>query len=178
MDLGLPTGGVAQLIGAMEEANALMLNALLNSKLDKGGAMPMQREHFWDLPLFWNNGITPIAISVPPYHYWEPPPLDGGEPMHGSDYGPFMMAETLGIRKVIYVKDTEGVKNADGIVIQQLNPASVLDDPNLAGPLDLELFRQWEHCRNVNVVQLVGPDDLEGAVYNYLFGTSYTTLLP
>src|SRR5881397_185290 len=28
LDLGLPTGGVAQLVGAMEEANAVLLNAL------------------------------------------------------------------------------------------------------------------------------------------------------
>ena len=29
LDLGLPTGGIAQLVGAMEEANAVFLNALL-----------------------------------------------------------------------------------------------------------------------------------------------------
>src|SRR5262249_17804765 len=29
LDLGIPTGGVAQLVGAMEEANAVFLNALL-----------------------------------------------------------------------------------------------------------------------------------------------------
>jgi molybdenum storage protein len=29
LDLGLPTGGIAQLVGAMEECNAVFLNALL-----------------------------------------------------------------------------------------------------------------------------------------------------
>ena len=29
VDLGLPTGGIAQLVGAMEECNAVFLNALL-----------------------------------------------------------------------------------------------------------------------------------------------------
>ncbi|MGZ4555759.1 MAG: hypothetical protein ACXVXZ_08435, partial [Mycobacteriaceae bacterium] len=32
LDLGIPTGGVAQLVGAMEECNAVMLNALLAKK--------------------------------------------------------------------------------------------------------------------------------------------------
>ena len=50
LDLGLPTGGVAQLVGAMEEANAVLLNALLA----KHGSMPMQREHFWELPLYFD----------------------------------------------------------------------------------------------------------------------------
>src|SRR6185369_11969342 len=40
MDLGLPTGGVAQLVGAMEELNAILLNALLAPH----GSMPMQRD--------------------------------------------------------------------------------------------------------------------------------------
>ena len=48
LDLGLPTGGIAQLVGAMEEANAVFLNALLA----KHGSIVMQREHFWELPLY------------------------------------------------------------------------------------------------------------------------------
>src|SRR6476646_8136717 len=83
LDLGLPVGGVAQLVGAMEELNAILLNTLLAPH----GSMPMQRDHFWDLPLYFDAGITPIAISVPPFHFREPPPLDAGpEPMHGSDF--------------------------------------------------------------------------------------------
>ncbi len=73
LDLGLPTGGVAQLVGAMEEANAVFLNALLA----KHGSIVMQREHFWELPLYLENGMLPIVISIPPYHFWEPPPEDG-----------------------------------------------------------------------------------------------------
>ena len=88
MDLGLPTGGIAQLVGAMEELNAILLNALLAPH----GSMPMQRDHFWDLPLYFDSGITPIAISVPPFHFWEPPPLEGAMPMHGSDFGLFQLA--------------------------------------------------------------------------------------
>ena len=60
LDLGLPVGGVAQLVGAMEELNAILLNALMA----KHGSMPMQRDHFWDLPLYFDAGIVPIAISV------------------------------------------------------------------------------------------------------------------
>src|SRR5215470_2024963 len=50
IDFGLPTGGIAQLVGAMEELNAILLNALLAPH----GSMPMQRDHFWDLPLYFD----------------------------------------------------------------------------------------------------------------------------
>ena len=58
LDLGLPVGGVAQLVGAMEELNAILLNALLA----RHGSMPMQRDHFWDLPLYLGAGITPTPV--------------------------------------------------------------------------------------------------------------------
>src|SRR3954451_23964176 len=109
LDLGLPVGGMAQLVGAMEELNAILLNALLAPH----GSMPMQRDHFWDLPLYFDAGITPIAISVPPYHFWEPPPLDGAVPMHGSDFGLFQMAEVLGFKQLIFVKDQDGLYDRD-----------------------------------------------------------------
>ena len=88
LDLGLPTGGVAQLVGAMEEANAVLLNALLA----KHGSIVMQREHFWELPLYLESGMLPIVISMPPYHFWEPPPEEGSPlPTHGSDFGLFIL---------------------------------------------------------------------------------------
>ena len=52
LDLGLPIGGIAQLVGAMEELNAILLNALLAPH----GSMPMQRDHFWELPLYFDAG--------------------------------------------------------------------------------------------------------------------------
>ena len=105
LDLGVPTGGVAQLVGAMEEANAVFLNALLA----KHRSIVMQREHFWELPLYIENGMLPIVISIPPYHFWEPPPEDGPLPAHGSDFGLFILAEVLGMSRVIFVKDEDGL---------------------------------------------------------------------
>ena len=109
LDLGLPTGGIAQLVGAMEECNAVLLNALLADH----GSLPMQREHFWDLPLYLNAGMLPIVISVPPYHFWEPPPEAGLLPDHGSDFGLFCHAECLGMKRVIFVKDEAGLYDKD-----------------------------------------------------------------
>src|SRR5262245_10367786 len=109
LDLGLPTGGIAQLVGSMEEANAVLLNALMAKKR----SMVMMREHFWELPLYLESGMLPIVISIPPYHFWEPPPEGGPLPMHGPDFGLFIVAEVLGMKRIIFVKDVDGLYDRD-----------------------------------------------------------------
>jgi len=157
VDLGLPVGGMAQLVGAMEELNAILLNTLLAPH----GSMPMQRDHFWDLPLYFDAGITPIAISVPPYHFWEPPPTAGHIPMHGSDFGLYQLAEVLGMKQVIYVKDEDGLYDRDPkkhpdakrfgkITLDELLPQ--LPDDNI---LDRELYHAWSHAKNLTRITII-----------------------
>jgi molybdenum storage protein len=157
LDYGLPTGGVAQLVGAMEELNAIVLNALLAPH----GSMPMQRDHFWDLPLYFDAGITPIAISVPPYHLWEPPPLDGALPMHGSDFGLFQLAEVLGMKQLIFVKDEDGLYDRDpkrhpgAKKYDKLTLEELLANPPPENIVDEELFRAWAAAKNLSRVVIV-----------------------
>ena len=176
LDLGLPVGGMAQLVGAMEELNAILLNTLLAPH----GSMPMQRDHFWDLPLYFDAGITPIAISVPPYHFWEPPPDAGHLPMHGSDFGLYQLAEVLGMKQVIYVKDEDGLYDKDPkkhpdarrfgkVTLAELLPQ--LPDENI---LDRELFHAWSHAKNLERITIVNglvPGQLTRAMYGDDVGT-------
>lgn len=179
MDLGLPTGGIAQLVGAMEELNAILLNALLAPH----GSMPMQRDHFWDLPLYFDAGITPIAISVPPFHFWEPPPLDGAIPMHGSDFGMFQMAEVLGMKQAIYVKDEDGLytkdpkKHRDATLIPAITLAELMAKMPAENILDEELYRTWAQAKNVTRIVIVNglkPGQLTRALAGENVGTVIT----
>ena len=157
IDLGLPVGGIAQLVGAMEELNAILLNALLAPH----GSMPMQRDHFWDLPLYFDAGITPIAISVPPYHLWEPPPLEGAVPMHGSDFGLFQMAEVLGFGQMIFVKDEDGLydkdpkKHKDAKKYGKVTLEELIKNPPQENIVDEEMFRTWNEAKNLKRVVIV-----------------------
>ncbi|NVB84367.1 MAG: uridine kinase [Kofleriaceae bacterium] len=179
MDLGLPTGGIAQLVGAMEELNAILLNALLAPH----GSMPMQRDHFWDLPLYFDAGITPIAISVPPFHFWEPPPLEGAVPMHGSDFGLFQLAEVLGMKQVIYVKDEDGLydrdpkQHADAKRYGKVSLDELLANPPKENILDEELYRTWHEAKNLKKVVIVNglkPGQLTRALDGEDVGTIIT----
>lgn len=157
LDLGLPVGGVAQLVGAMEELNAVLLNALLA----KHGSMTMQRDHFWELPLYLAAGMIPICISIPPYHLWEPPPEEGNLPAHGSDFGLFQLAEVMAFKQLIYVKDEDGLYDKDPkhhddarlydkITLEQL--LANMPDESI---LDKQLFKAWAVARNVERIQIV-----------------------
>jgi len=179
LDLGLPVGGIAQLVGAMEELNAILLNALLAPH----GSMPMQRDHFWDLPLYFDAGITPIAISVPPYHFWEPPPLEGALPMHGSDFGLFQLAEVLGMKQVIYVKDEDGLydkdpkKHADAKRFGKISLDELLTKMPSENILDAELYRTWAEAKNIRRVAIVNglvPGQLTRALAGEDVGTVIT----
>jgi molybdenum storage protein len=176
LDLGLPVGGIAQLVGAMEELNAIVLNALLAPH----GSMPMQREHFWDLPLYLDAGIIPIAISVPPYHFWEPPPMEGHLPMHGSDFGLFQLAEVLGMKSVIFVKDENGLynkdpkKHKDAKQIPHITLDSLLAELPKELPIDEELFHAWKTAKNIKRIQIVNglvPGQLSAALRGEHVGT-------
>jgi molybdenum storage protein len=157
LDLGLPTGGVAQLVGAMEEANAVLLNALLAKKR----SMVMQREHFWELPLYLENGMLPIVISTPPYHFWEPPAEEGPLPTHGSDFGLFILAEVLGMKKLVFVKDVDGLynkdpkKHDDAQLIKRTTLGALFADLPSDLPIDRQLLDAWRTARHVERLQIV-----------------------
>lgn len=176
LDLGLPTGGMAQLVGAMEECNAIFLNTLLAQH----GSITMPRDHFWELPLYLDSGILPIVISVPPYHFWEPPPEDGPLPTHGSDFGLFIHAEVLGMKKMIFVKDEDGLYDKDPKKHPDARPyrSIALDDLLRELPeetiLDRTLFHAWKNARHVERIQIVNglvPGQLTAALRGEDAGT-------
>ncbi len=109
LDLGIPTGGLAMVAGAVGEQNRYMVQALLA----KHGGAVLHKDHFVVLPVWLKAGMIPIMTGMPPFHYWTPPSGDRRVPLHREDYGMFMVSETLGARSMIFVKDEEGLYTAD-----------------------------------------------------------------
>jgi len=105
--------------------------------------------------------MLPIVISIPPYHFWEPPPEDGPLPAHGSDFGLFILAEVLGMSRVVFVKDEDGLydkdpkKHADAKLIKRTTLDALLADMPEELILDRQLFKTWKVARHVKRVQIV-----------------------
>lgn len=110
IDLGLPTGVLAQLAAADALGNAHILGTLLASH----GVVAIPPEIFGHLlPLFLHSAPGVVFSSVPPYSLWEHPPGVGRIPPHRTDAGAFLLAECFGCRSLTLVKDVDGLYDAD-----------------------------------------------------------------
>src|SRR5258706_53212 len=111
---------------------------------------------------------------------WSRSAARGHLPMHGSDFGLFQLAEVLGMKQVIYVKDEDGLydkdpkRHADAKqfgknTLDELMPQ--LPDDNI---LDRELFHAWSHAKNLTRIAIVNglkPGQLTRAIRGEDVGT-------
>jgi len=157
LDFGLPTGGLAMLVGAIEEQNATMIYSLMA----KEGAVRVPKDHYTDLPHYLDNGMIPILTSNPPHHYWEKPPKNGVLPESGADFGAYMTAEGLGGRCMIFVKDQDGLYDKDPALhddaklIERISAQEILagDYPELIiDRLVIEMLAKARHVKEIHIV--------------------------
>jgi molybdenum storage protein len=109
IDLGLPTGVLTVLGTAVAWQNAQMLQYLLA----RHGIAFLEPEGFASLPHYLMERGAVICQGMPPYKLWEANPGVGRIPPQRTDTGCFLIAEVFGARKMIYVKDEDGLYSAD-----------------------------------------------------------------
>jgi molybdenum storage protein len=110
IDLGLPSGVLAQLAIADALGNAHMLGTLLSPY----GVVAIPPEIFGHLlPLFMTAAPGVIFNGDPPFSLWEHPPQVGRIPPHRSDAGSYLLAECFGCATVTLVKDVDGLYDRD-----------------------------------------------------------------
>lgn len=110
LDLGLPTGVLAQVSVADALGNAHILGTLLAPH----GVVAIPPEIFGHLlPLFIHSAPGVIFNGVPPYSIWEHPPGIGRIPPHRTDAGCFILGECFGCATVTLVKDVDGLYTDD-----------------------------------------------------------------
>lgn len=170
-DLGIPSAGLARVSGGAEEQNRDILQFLLAPH----GAVTFIKDHFQDLQLFLSQGMIPICIGQPPYHFWEPPPEAGRMPDNGPDVGLLMMAEVIGADRVVYVKDVDGLydddpkENADAEFISEITASELLALDYRTLPVEKEMIRTLPNMLSVRRIDIVNghiPGRLRDAVLN------------
>src|SRR5277367_3247328 len=109
IDLGLPTGILTVLGTAVAWQNAQMLHYLLA----RYGIPLVEPEGFRILPHYLMERGAVVCQGMPPYKLWEQNPAVGRIPPQRTDTGCFLIAEVFGARKMIYVKDEDGLYTAD-----------------------------------------------------------------
>jgi molybdenum storage protein len=109
IDLGLPTGVLTVLGTAVAWQNAQMLHYLLA----RHGIPFVEPEGFSILPHYLMERGAVVCQGMPPYKLWEQNPAVGRIPPQRTDTGCFLIAEVFGARKMIFVKDEDGLYTAD-----------------------------------------------------------------
>ena len=109
VDLGLPTGVMSVLGTFVSMQNARLINYLLA----KHGIPFIEPAQFGQLPHYLATRGAVIFFGMPPYTFWQENPAFGRIPPHRTDAGAYLVSEVFGCKRMIYVKDEEGLYTAD-----------------------------------------------------------------
>lgn len=175
VDLAMPVGVLAKMGGNAPFQNALVVQALLA----KHGGIRVAATQFEEVPLYLAAGSIPVMSGMPTYDYWEHPPAKGVLPVHDTDVGAHLLAETFGARSVIFATDVDGVYTADPKVkvgAERLPHVVTTDELRelTALPFDppvLEMLDRARIARRVQVIDGRIPGHLTAALKGEAVGT-------
>jgi molybdenum storage protein len=159
LDLGLPTGALAELAATEAEQNGHLLAALLAEH-----GVSYLPHHTVGRQLAAHLAASPavIANAYPPFGVFELPPAVGKIPPHRTDAGTFLIADAYGARRTIYVKDVDGVFTADPRTtadaraeLRDKVSASELLRTATTLPIDRVVLELMSHAKHVTEIQIV-----------------------
>lgn len=177
IDLGLPTGVLAQLAIADALGNAHMLGTLLAPF----GVVAIPPEIFGHLLPFFMQAVPGVIFNGdPPFSLYEHPPSVGRIPPHRTDAGCYLLAECFGCATLTLLKDVDGLYERDpkahptAPLIRDATVAELKarDLPTL--PFDRVVLDLLANARLMKRIQIVNgrkPELLEPALRGEHVGT-------
>jgi molybdenum storage protein len=172
LDLGLPTGALAELAGCEAEQNGHMVAALL---ADQGVAYLGHETVGTQLPVHLAAANAMVTNGFPPYGVHEFPPAVGKIPPHRTDAGSLLLADAYGARSLTYVRDVDGVLDG-GTVRPTATASELLADGSGSLPVDraaLEMLGRAKHVRRFQIVN----GTVSGTVTRALAGEHVGTIV-
>ncbi len=177
--LNLPAGVLSQLGASVADQNAAMLGHLFA----KHGIPLVEGAGLSAVPLFLAEIHAVIFSGMPPYKLWMRPAAEGVLPPYRTDAGCFLVAEQFGCKAMIFVKDENGLYDANPktskgakfipkISVDEMK-ARGLHDSILEFPM-LDLLKAARHVRQVQVVNGLVPGNLTRALAGEHVGTIIT----
>jgi molybdenum storage protein len=176
IDLGMPTGVLAELASKVSEQNAIMMQVLLS----KYNGVRIHTSDLLELPMLLTLGMLPVIHGTPPYGLYEQPPKIGSIPPHRTDTGAFLIAEVLGAKNCILAKDVDGLFTEDP---QQNSNAEFIGDIRAEELLEMnledmvlerravELLLDAKHVREIKVVNGHVAGNITRAIQGERVGT-------
>ena len=157
LELGMPTGIIAKFGSSISEQNALLVSTLLSS----WGGIKIGHDEVIKLSTYFAQGCIPVMHGMPPYDYFALPAKGWRIPIHRTDVGTLILADLIGARNCIYVKDEEGLytddpkKNSDAEFVPEISASELLaqdfDDLIIERPC-LEILQNSEVIDSIQIV--------------------------
>lgn len=176
LELGMPTGVIAKFGSAISEQNALMVAILLS----QWGGIQIDHHDLAKLPTYFAEGIIPVMHGMPPYDYYAIRQATGRIPLHRTDVGTMLLADLIGPRRVIFVKDERGLytddpkKHPDAEFIPRIGARDLMernfDDLILERPC-LDILQHSEVIDEVQIINGLEPGNLTKALAGEHVGT-------
>jgi molybdenum storage protein len=178
LDLGLPTGVLATLSAKDAAQNAYMVSCLLA----KHGFVYLEAPFVVQLlPAMLAAARGAVFNGVPPYDLWEHPPALGKIPPHRTDAGAYLIAEVFGARKMIFLKDVDGLHSADPAadpkakMIPRISASELISRNPATLPIDrvvLDLLSRAKLATEIQILNGLVPGNLTRALEGENVGTT------
>ena len=176
LDLGMPTGVLAELAGKISEQNAIMVSILLSPY----HGTRIHTPDLLELPMLMNLGVLPVIHGTPPYGLYEQPAHIGSIPPNRTDTGAFLAAEVLGAKNLILVKNVDGLYTAnpftdkDAVLIPEITASELLAmdlEDMVLEPTVVEMMMNAKHVREVKIINGHEPGNLRRVLAGERVGT-------
>lgn len=176
LELGMPTGIVAKFASSISEQNALLVATLL---ADRGGIC-IEQDQVVELSLYYQQNIIPVMPAMPPYDYFAIPSDNRRIPIHRTDVGTIILADLIGAKQCLFVKDEKGLhtddpkKNPDAEFIPEITTSELkkmdLDDLIIERPC-LDILENSEVINEIQIINGMEPGHFTRAMKGEHVGT-------
>lgn len=176
LELGMPTGIIAKFGSSVSEQNALLVATLLAP----WGGLKIGHDEVTKLSTYFAQGCIPVMHGMPPYDYFALPAPKWRIPIHRTDVGTLVIADLIGARSCIFVKDERGLytddpkKKSDASFIPEISVkdllAKDLDDLIIERPC-LEILQNSEVLDKIQIIDGLEKGNLTKALSGKPVGT-------
>jgi molybdenum storage protein len=169
IELGMPTGVLAELAGKISEQNAIMVSILL-SEYD---GVRIHTADLLQISSLLAIGLLPVIHGTPTYGLYEQPPMVGSIPPNRTDTGAVLIAEVLGAKNCIMLKNVDGLYtenpfvNPDAELIREITAKELLEKDMEDMVLErraVELLLSSKHLKEIKIANGHKPGYLTRAL--------------
>ncbi|MEN6615640.1 MAG: uridine kinase [Syntrophorhabdus sp.] len=175
LEMGMPTGILAKFGNSISEQNALLVSTLLAPH----GGIKIGHDEIVKLTNYFVQGCIPVMHGMPPYDYFAIP-VKGRIPVHRTDVGTIIMADLIGARKCIFIKDEKGLytgdpkKNRNEEFIPKIGAKTLIDknqDDLIVERPCLEILQNSEVLDCIQIINGLEPGNITRALNGESIGT-------